>query len=172
MALGECTADSPEFGENIHDSLTNLWTPLLKKGMSKENKDKILKEYLVPDNYRLLQAPKLNAEISSAIADSVRGRDKKYVTVQQQLGQGITAVNRAMNLLLKGDNKIGVLKCLSDSCRILSDLHYFITKDRTKLITPSLDKIFLYVIQDASRDETLFGNGLSEKIKSSKAIER
>lgn len=171
-ALGESTSDSPEFGASIHDSLANLWLPLLKKGLTKDNKEKLLKEYLIPSNCKLLQAPKLNAEISAAVSEIVRGRDKKYVAVQQQLGQGITAVNRAMDVMLKSDNKIEALKHLSDGCRILADLHVFFTKDRIKLISPSLDKSFLHIIQDAERDESLFGTTLSEKIKASKAIEK
>lgn len=77
-----------------------------------------------------------------------------------------------MDTLLSSDNKIQALKYLSDGCRILTDLHYSLTKDRIKLITPSLEKSFLHVIQDSERDDTLFGNSLSEKIKASKAIER
>lgn len=171
-ALGESSSDTPEYGTSIHDSLANIWLPLLKKGMAKDTKDKILKEYLIPNNCKLLQAPKLNAEISAAVSEVVRGRDKKYVAVQQQLGQGIAAVSRAMDVLLKTDNKVEALKYLSDGCRILSDTHNFFTKDRMKLITPSLEKSFLHVIQDAERDESLFGGTLPEKIKASKAIER
>lgn len=171
-ALGESTSDTPEFGPSVHDSLATLWLPLLKKGMPKEAKEKLLKEYLVPSNCKLLQAPKLNAEISAAVSEVVRGRDKKYVAVQQQLGQGIAAVNRAMDVMLKNDNKIEALKYLSDGCRILSDLHNFFTKDRIKLVTPSLEKNFTHIIQDSERDESLFGNSLSEKIKAGKAIEK
>ncbi|CAG9137780.1 unnamed protein product [Plutella xylostella] len=76
-ALGASTSDTAEFGENIHSSLANLWTPLLKKGLQKEEKDNLLKNYLVPANCKLLQAPKLNAEISAAVSEVVRGRDKK-----------------------------------------------------------------------------------------------
>ncbi|KAI5639817.1 hypothetical protein NE865_07717 [Phthorimaea operculella] len=159
-ALGAATSDTPEFGENIHASLANLGTPLLKKGLPKEDKDKLLRNYLVPGNCRLLQAPKLNAEISAAVAEVVRGRDKKLCTFQQQLGTGTSAINKAMNTLLTSDDKILALKYLSDSCRILSDLHYCLSKDRIKLITPSLEKNFLHVIQDTERDETLFGSTL------------
>ncbi|KAI5638958.1 hypothetical protein NE865_08410 [Phthorimaea operculella] len=171
-ALGDAASDTPEFGPSVHDSLANIWQPLLKKGLTKEVKDKLLKEYLIPSNCKLLQAPKLNAEIAAAVSEGVRGRDKKYVAVQQQLGQGIAAVNRAMDVLLKSDNKVEALKYLSDSGRILSDLHSFFTKDRVKLVTPSLEKNFLHVVQDTQRDEFLFGNTLSEKIKASKAIEK
>lgn len=172
-ALGASTSEGPEYGEKIHENLAQLWLPLLKKGLSKEDKEKLLKNHLVPQNCNLLQAPKLNPEISAAIADSARNRDRKLVSSQQQLGAGITAINRAMDLLLgKELDKIRVIKHLSDACRILSDLHYRESQARIKLITPSLDKSFLNITQDTCRDETLFGTKLSEKIKASKTIEK
>ncbi|XP_063534267.1 uncharacterized protein LOC134744392 [Cydia strobilella] len=174
LALGESTEDTPEYGEKIHDNLSKLWLPLLKKGMTNETKDKIKKDYLVPDNCRLLQAPKLNVEISAAVPDMVRNRDKNLAATQQQLGHGIAAVNRAMDILIKcvDANGIEAMKHLSNGCRILCDLHASSTQSRIKLITPSLDKTFLQVIQDTERDDTLFGNKLSENIKAAKTIEK
>ncbi|XP_048000963.1 uncharacterized protein LOC125237813 [Leguminivora glycinivorella] len=174
LALGESTEDTPEYGENIHDNLTKLWSPLLKKGMTTEARDKILKDYLVPDNCRLLQAPKLNVEISAAVPDMVRNRDKNLAATQQQLGNGIAAINRAMDILIKcvDPNGIRAMKHLSNGCRILCDILASLTQNRIKLITPSLDKSFLQVIQDTERDETLFGNKLAEKIKAAKTIEK
>ncbi|KAL4717921.1 hypothetical protein ACJJTC_001339 [Scirpophaga incertulas] len=74
--------------------------------------------------------------------------------------------------LLKSDNKSRALKQLSNSCRLLTDLHFSFTKDRIKLVVPSLEKNIVHVIHDAERDETLFGNSLGEKIKACKAIEK
>lgn len=171
-ALGEPMDDTPEFGENIHENLAQRWQPILKKGLPKEAKDTLLKEYLVPSNCALLQAPKLNAEISAAITDMARNRDKKMELSQQLLGAGLTAVNRAMTLLITGEEKIQAVKILSDSCRILTHLHHADTEARIKMVTPGLEKSFLSIIKDNDRDSTLFGMKLSDKIKASKAIER
>lgn len=173
-ALGAKPEDDLEYGSQIHDNLSQLWLPLLKKGMAKEEKDKLLKNYLVPDNCRLLQAPKLNLEIAAAITESARGRDKKLASAQQQLGIGITAVNRALDSLISKEENCAMkaIKHLSDACRVLCDLHHTESQARIKLITPNLDKNFLNIIQDSHRDETLFGIKLAEKIKSSKTIEK
>jgi hypothetical protein len=174
-ALGDATDDVPKYGEKIHPDLAQRWLPLLRKGIEKESKDKLLKEYTIPENCKLLRAPSLNAEISAAVTDIARGRDKKIESSQQQLGIGISALNRAMTLLLTTEDKqskVQAIKILSDGCRILSDLHYTESQARIKLVTPGLDKVFLNVIQDVERDETLFGNKLSEKIKASKSIEK
>ncbi|XP_049882290.1 uncharacterized protein LOC126378144 [Pectinophora gossypiella] len=171
-ALGEAVDDTPKFGEKIHPNLAQRWLPLLRKGLTKEAKENLSKQYLVPENCPLLQAPKLNVEIAAAINEAVRNRDKKLETTQQQLGIGMSAINRAVTLLLTGDDKVAAIKHLSDGCRVLCDLHYMETQTRIKLITPGLAKPFLNVIQDSERDETLFGNKLPEKIKASKAIEK
>ncbi|KAI8433085.1 hypothetical protein MSG28_013943 [Choristoneura fumiferana] len=168
QALGDPSDDTPAYGPDIHEKLAQRWLPILKKGMPKDAKEQLLKEYSIPGNCKLLRAPTLNAEISAAVAETVRSRDKKIQAKQEQLGLGISAINRAMNTLLTSDDKVQAVKILSDGCRILSDLHFVETQVRTKLITPGLDKAFLSVIQDQDRDETLFGEKLSEKIKASK----
>ncbi|KAL0820918.1 hypothetical protein ABMA28_005578 [Loxostege sticticalis] len=172
-ALGEAVADVPKFGPKIHENLSQLWMPILKKGMDKELKDKLLKQNPAPENCSLLQAPKLNPEILAAVSDSARFRDKRIETVQQQLGAGITALNKGLELLLENDNdRLIAVKHLSDSCRILCDLHFVETEARKKYVTPGLDKSFLTIIQEIDRDDMLFGNKLPEKIKASRAIEK
>lgn len=172
MALGEASDDKPKFGPNINNNLAQRWTPLLRKGLSKESKEKLLKEYLIPENCQLLQAPKLNEEITAAIAEPTKNRDKKLESFQQQLGLGLTAINMGLSELLTGGNKIMSIKHISDGCRLLLDLHHLETKARKNMVTPGLTKSFLNIIQECERDETIFGNDLAEKIKASKAIER
>lgn len=171
-ALGEATDEKPLYGENIHHSLAQRWIPILKKGLAKDIKDKVLKEYLIPENCKLLKAPTLNPEVKAAVPEIVINRDKNIQSKQDQLGLGISALNKAITLLLLGEDKIQAIKILSDSCRILTDLHYVETQVRTRLITPCLDKSFTPLIKDHERDEMLFGEKLSETIKASKAIER
>lgn len=172
-ALGENTEEAPKFGPKIHENLSCLWLPILRKGLKKETKDKLIQEYLIPENCALLQAPKLNPEISAAISEGTRTRDKRVESVQQQLGLGITALNKGLEMLLdEGKDKLQAIKCLSDSCRLLCDMHFVETEARKKFVTPGLDKSFLNIMQDVERDEMLFGNKLSEKIKATKVIEK
>ncbi|XP_063896309.1 uncharacterized protein LOC135118385 [Helicoverpa armigera] len=172
-ALGETIEDIPTLGPKIHDKLSSLWLPILKKGINKETKEKLLKEYTIPENCTLLQAPKLNPEISAAVTEAARSRDKRVESVQQQLGQGIVALNKGLELLLDdGKDRLQAVKFLSDSCRLLCDLHHHETEARKRFITPGLDKSFLNIMQDVDRDEMLFGNKLSDKIKATKVIEK
>ncbi|CAK1595735.1 unnamed protein product [Parnassius mnemosyne] len=171
-AIGESTSDSPDYGDDIHGNLSQLWLPLLKKGIPIPSKDILMKDYPIPENCRLLQAPILYAEMSAAVPEMVRNRDKTLTASQQQLGTGNTAINRGMDLLLKSDNKVLAMKHLSNGCRLLCDSHYLTTQARVKLITPSLDKAFLNIVKESERDKSLFSSSLSEKIKAAKVIEK
>ncbi|XP_028159711.1 uncharacterized protein LOC114352323 isoform X1 [Ostrinia furnacalis] len=172
LALGDETGSTPIFGEKIHHSLAQRWDPILKKGLAKEAKDKLMKEYLIPENCSLLQAPKLNSEVAAAISEAARQRDKRKETDQQQLGLGTAAINKALTVMLTSDDKIEAIRILSDGCRILTDLHYQQTKSRISVINYSLAKPFLNVVQESERDNTLYGNKLGDKIKASRAIEK
>ncbi|XP_013174283.1 PREDICTED: uncharacterized protein LOC106122742 [Papilio xuthus] len=114
--------NTPKFGPKIHDKLAQLWQKILRKGLGKEAKDKLVKSYLISKNRSLLQAPKMNPEISAAVSDVSRRRDKKIKAVQQQLGQGISALTKGLELLLDDGNKLQAISFLSNSCRLLCDL--------------------------------------------------
>lgn len=75
-ALGDTTDEQPIYGENIHHTLAQRWIPLLKKGLAKDLKEKILKEYQIPENCKLLRAPTLNPEIKAAVSEIIFNRDK------------------------------------------------------------------------------------------------
>ncbi|KAL4719786.1 hypothetical protein ACJJTC_005177 [Scirpophaga incertulas] len=171
-ALGDAVVELPTYGEPVHQFLVQRLEPILKKGLLAEAKNKLLKEFNVPENCKLLKAPTLNPEISAALSDVTRNRDKNIQTKQEQLGLGITAISRAITSLLQSDDKALAVKILTDGCRILADLHYTETDVRKKLITPILEKPILSMIRDQDRDDTLFGNELPEKIKASRAIEK
>ncbi|CAK1591341.1 unnamed protein product [Parnassius mnemosyne] len=161
------------FGPDISDNLASRWTPILRKGLNKEDKESITKLYQIPANCDLLLAPTLNPEIGTAITEMAKNRDKKIEFFQQQLGIGLTALGRAMSLVLKDKGeKMQIIKNLNDAARILTDLHFNETQTRKKLITPTLDKSFLNVIKDVDHDEFLYGRNLSEKIKAVKIIEK
>lgn len=167
-ALEADTESDPEYGSKIHDVLSQKWVPLLEKGLPSNYRAKLNKKYLIPENCKLLQAPKLNADISAAIHERALNCDNVRVAIQQQLGIGITAVNRALDVIITRDDNyiINAVKYLSDACRLFCDLHHIETQSRIGRITPDLEEIYFNVVQGTKRDETLFGSNLPEKIKS------
>lgn len=75
--MGEATEDSPMHGPDIHSSLAERWLPILRKELSSEVKDKLLKDYAVPENCKMLKAPTVNPELRAAASDIAKNRDKK-----------------------------------------------------------------------------------------------
>ncbi|KAL4718238.1 hypothetical protein ACJJTC_018237 [Scirpophaga incertulas] len=173
LALGDLMPEKPKFGPPINKDIANLWTTILKSGLHKEYKEKLM-EQLIPENCPLLQAPKLNPEIMSSVPDSLKNRDKKIELEQQQLGMGISIITNTLTQLITSDeiDKIKIITMLSDAGRIFTDLHFTQTKTRRNLLFPSLDKTFLEAIKDIERDEYLYGSNLTEKIKTIKNCQR
>ncbi|XP_048002050.1 uncharacterized protein LOC125238689 [Leguminivora glycinivorella] len=174
QALGKPLKEKLKYGPNINGDLSKLWSPILKNGLGDyKERQHLLEKYMVPSNCVLLQAPKLNPEILATISEKQKNRDKKIGEEQQQLGHGITALNRALSLLATNTgDRATIINTLSEASQILSDLHHNQTQSRKKLITPILDKKFLDLIKDAERDEYLYGSDLSDKIKALKYAQK
>ncbi|XP_048479330.1 uncharacterized protein LOC105390343 isoform X2 [Plutella xylostella] len=174
-ALGDITPETPMYGEKIHETMAERWLPILRGGLPKEAAELLLNQYKIPENCKLLRAPPLSPEMISAISSTARSIDKKIENLQQQLGLGITAINRAMNILITGsgdkEDKVQTLRFLSDACRILCDLHYKDSESRSNLI-PKSKKSLLSVIPDVERDDSLLIFKLGEKIRASEIVKK
>lgn len=157
-------------GEVIHPSLAQQWNNILQKGLPNGIKDKLFKEYGVPDNCKLLKAPTLNEEVSAAVEYRARNRDKILESKHNQLGLGITAIGRALTVLLsRGENyEVNAMKHFNHGCRILLDLHSEETNSRRRLFTNDLKRSEVFRnlnIQELERDETLFGNKVLKMVR-------
>ncbi|KAJ8727384.1 hypothetical protein PYW07_001503 [Mythimna separata] len=171
-ALGDLMPEKPKYGAPINKDLARIWDTILKHGLTKENKLKLEKN--VPENCCLLKAPMLNPEIIASVSDTIINRDKKIETEQNQLGMGLTILGEALSMLINDNNtnRLKLISQLSDAARILTDLHYIQTKSRKNLIFPALDKKILEIVKEVERDDYLYGNNLSEKIKALQACQR
>ncbi|KAI8427327.1 hypothetical protein MSG28_001906 [Choristoneura fumiferana] len=87
QALGDLMPEKPSYGPPINSDLARIWSTILKNGIQKESKDKLI-DKLMPENCILLKAPKLNPEIAASISDNIVNRDKKIEMEQNQLGIG------------------------------------------------------------------------------------
>ncbi|XP_052743472.1 uncharacterized protein LOC112045019 isoform X4 [Bicyclus anynana] len=161
----------PSIDLKMQDTL-NLHAQILKKGLKKDTKEALFKQYIIPEKFSLLHAPKLNPELSEAVTERIRAIDARVVVAQEQLGQGIAALYEGLELLINDSKENLAIKALSDSCQILCDLHHMQTQSRRNLIETNVDKELLNVLQDLERDAFLFGNHLSETIKECKEKEK
>ncbi|KAI8423337.1 hypothetical protein MSG28_014351 [Choristoneura fumiferana] len=93
---------------------------------------------LVPENCQLLSPPLLNGEVNAAINEACKNRDKTLANKQKELGLALTALGLAITELLKeSPDNIKIMKLLSDTGRILTDLHHGENITRNKSNDPN-----------------------------------
>ncbi|CAK1600777.1 unnamed protein product [Parnassius mnemosyne] len=173
-ALGDTTSSEKGYGDEIHPEIVKRVEEILLSGISQnEEKEKLMKKYLIPKNVMLLDAPKLNVELNGLLSDSIKNRDKRVKDRQQLLGTALSAILIMTDNIIKNNvDKIPTIAILSDVARLLSELHYQDTVTRRKLITPNLDKNIHSSIETAKRDCYLFGEKFNENVKTATAIKR
>ncbi|KAJ2949382.1 hypothetical protein O0L34_g15294 [Tuta absoluta] len=171
--LGEAKQSEEAFGKKIPSEISERWGKILVEGLAKEQKEALLTKMLVPENFIMAKAPKLNPEVASVLMDAAKNRDRRLEKMQNQLGAGIAGLANLTSELINSDlSKIEIIKKLSETNQILLDLHYEETINRRKLIIPMLDKSFINIIQSVKRDKYLFGDNLGENIRSTKSLEK
>lgn len=171
--LGEDPTISNNFGAEIHKDLAVRLEHTAIHGLSKEQRKEITEKYLLPSNCKLINAPVLNAEIKAAISDINAKRDKNIEIRQKQVSTAISCLSQAINSLIsKSDNDPELIRMLMDTERILCDLQYHDSTIRRNFILSSLKKDMKDQLQNTKPDLYLFGENLSEAIKTAKAINK
>lgn len=172
--LGADHSQKVVYGENLHKDVASRWNHILLNGLPKEEKTDILKLYLPAENCLFMKAPKINAEIKSAIPEAVYKKDAYNESKQNQMASCLSALGKALNLALHQGNTIPqeIIKHLSDAGRILCDTHYRESLTRRFNIINSLSKQKRDVIKNTKIDEHLFGADLCNHLKSSKEISK
>lgn len=171
--LGDAPKTEDPLGPPIHKDIANRWQEILAKGLQKEVKDQIMKLYSVPNNCDLLLAPTLNPEVKAAIREVMAKRDSALMYQQKQLGVAISALGTAVNsILLNETSKQKILKPISDACRILCDIHFHETKTRRHFVITSINTELKDSLVNTVRDNQLFGDNVTEKIKTAKSIQK
>ncbi|XP_060810609.1 uncharacterized protein LOC132904382 [Amyelois transitella] len=116
VLLGSAPKIDNKFGKPTHKDLASRWQDILSKGLSKDEKDRLLNEYLIPENCDMLVAPSLNAEVKVALADNMVKRDSSLLAKQKQLSVAIAAINQAIEMTISKESHTKILKPLSDAC--------------------------------------------------------
>lgn len=172
IALGNPSCSDKSYSESIHPEIIRRVENVLTSGLEKERKDELLKKYLIPNNFALLEAPKLNRELEGLLSDPIKERDKRIEERQQQLGVALSAVLSCLDNFVKVDPNPAKIEVLTDVARLLSDLHYNDTCTRKKLVAVNLDKDIVKTTESAKRDSFLFGERFNEDVKTANAIKK
>ncbi|XP_063363523.1 uncharacterized protein LOC134655494 [Cydia amplana] len=171
--LGDAPREETPMGPPIHKDIASRWQNILAKGLSKELKESLTKEYLIPNNCDLLMAPTLNPEVRVALPDPLVKRDTSLLYKQKQLGIALSALASVTEMVLANEtSKQKLLKPLSDACRILCDSHFTETRTRRGFIISSINAKLKQTLIDSNRDKLLFGENVSEKLKAAKTIQQ
>lgn len=174
MALLGDAPEEVKYGPDLLPQLCSRWQGIIKKGLDKDEKSKIIKKYPPPENFKILDAPKLNAEAQAAAGESVIKRDKAIELKQKQVSCALTAIGLALNKVCKSPSgNQDIISLLSDSARLLCDYHYNESSTRKLFLLTGLEnKTAREALKNTEVDQWLFGENLAEKLKASKAIEQ
>jgi hypothetical protein len=171
-ALGESTSGARLYGPEVHNEIYNTQSKILLEGLAKQNKQDLLEAVLIPSNCKLLDAPKLNSELTALLNAPSRSRDKLLEDRQQELGLAIGGISNILNSLSKKEiDKFNIIKQLTNVSRILCHLHFQYTEIRRKLVNPFLDRNLVESLKENKREEFLYSN-LDTSVKSYSAIKR
>lgn len=171
-ALGEPTNTEVRFGPSINSQILERFEKILIEGMKAEDKERILKELCFPENGKLMQAPKLNMELTGVLTPAMKLRDKMLEERQEDTGYVIATLCQTINMMKSPNvNVMAVVKNLSDATRLLCNLHFKYTDIRKKLISPLLDKNLDLNLKDNKRSEWLYSK-LDDAVKSVSAIKK
>ncbi|XP_045492703.1 uncharacterized protein LOC123692103 [Colias croceus] len=171
--LGDAPKTDTSLGPAIHKDVASRWQDILSKGLPKEIKDILYKEYLVPNNCDLLLAPALNPEVKAALPEALIKRDTSLSYRQKQLGVALSALATVTQMVIANEtSKQKILKPLSDACRLLCDSHHAETRTRRKFVISSINTKLKDALIETKRDALLFGDNISDKLKAAKSIQQ
>ncbi|CAG4993849.1 unnamed protein product [Parnassius apollo] len=168
--LGEINIEQ-EKGPPLHPEIANRWTPILSKGLKKEDKRELMQKYMPFENVPRLIAPTLNPECISAISASMLKRDTIIKEKQKQIAAVLTAIGSGLESILKNGDKIEIIRNINDASKLLCDYFQSETNNRKILITNAVNHNLKETLKGDS-DMFLFGTNLAERIKNAKIIQR
>ena len=163
---------------NLHSALEPIWSHILVFGLLKEESDKLFSKYDLPGNCKLLNPPKINAEVEASMNAFHKLRDDTHYQYQAQLGKAISALGSAMNTLLEVEDTFTksvrekLLSNVSDTGRMLCKISNGMTIKRRQLIAPLMNKQISNMVENVPPGEFLFGPDLGEKVQALKAMEK
>ncbi|XP_024877335.1 uncharacterized protein LOC112458126 [Temnothorax curvispinosus] len=181
--IGKRVAEDRVLAPAIPKSIAVRLEDILKKGLPKEEREKLIKEHAPPKNCVLIDPPKLNEEVKVSIAEPSRKRDDRIVDKQKKITACLALMGSSIVDVInnskadKGTSilppaQIALVKKLSEAARLLADLQRDETLTRRSLILATINSSQKEVLESSTADEWLFGQKLDERLKAAKTIER
>ncbi|CAH2207500.1 jg4303, partial [Pararge aegeria aegeria] len=86
--------------EDLHKDLNARWNHILIKGLDKEVRSELCKQYIPPQNCGNIRAPKLNPVIQHFLSDVNKKKEVFNENKQNQLSSCLSALGQALNKIL------------------------------------------------------------------------
>lgn len=180
-AIGERVAQEREMAPAIPKSIAVRIEDILKKGLPKEEREKLLKTHVPPSNCSLIDPPMLNDEIKASISEPILKRDDQIVEKQKKITACLSSLGSAIADIINNNTSVAelkklpplqmsLIKKLSEASRLLTDLQRDESLTRRSLILASISASQKETLKSASTDEWLFGQNLGDRLKA--AVER
>ncbi|CAK1595988.1 unnamed protein product [Parnassius mnemosyne] len=171
--LGTDPLTTVTFRKDIQKDLAIRLEFIATSGLTKELRKELLESHLPPANCKMIDAPSLNPEIKAAITEVIVKRDKAIQAKQKQICSAIACLSEAITLLLSKDTKDPtILKLLMDTARILCDSQHKDSVTRRSFILATLKRELKDQMQLTKIDNLLFGQELSDTLRTAKAINK
>ncbi|RLU25337.1 hypothetical protein DMN91_001493 [Ooceraea biroi] len=148
-AIGERVAQERVMASAIPQSIAIRIEDILKKGLPKEEREKLLKAHAPPLNCTLIDPPKLNEEIKASISEPLSKRDERIVEKQKKISACLSSLGSAISDILDSNtgtkdsrklspSQISLIKKLSETSRLLADLQRDESSTRRSLILAAI----------------------------------
>lgn len=169
--LGEDPSAVIEYGPEIHKDLASRFEHIVANGLEASQRKELFAKYLTPSNCTRVAAPILNAEIKAALPENMVKRDKALEMKQKQLATAISCLASVMtDQFTSTQINQGLLQKLMDTTRMLCDMQHTDSKTRRNFAIFSVKKEMKEHLASTKIDKYLFGDNLSEALKTAKAV--
>lgn len=163
-----------------NELVTDQWRDLIRKGLSIEQRELLLRKYSPPETLAFLKAPKLNPEFKSGLkSNSVSKRDEYNDKDQEQAGIALCSFGEAISDLLKPEIQrslapevCSVVCKINEGAKILADLFYRLSLSWRAQILPTLNILAKNTAEHILPDELLFGEIFGEEMKKAATLEK
>lgn len=175
--LGDDPEQIPTKIPEVNEAIVTRWNYMLKNGITLDDKTKLRNQYKFPSNLELTP-PEVNQELVPILTPIHKKRDQCYLEFQNEIGYGLTALSTGLNVILEHNENIPkdirekILTPLWNAGRIFTNLNHEVTQTRRNLLIPLLNKSVKEIAEKTNSTNLLFGEGLGEKIKCAKILEK
>lgn len=173
--LGANPEQATPKGISLNTDIVSRWSSYLTEGLTAETKQELKKKWAIPEDFPILNAPKINPEIQPLLTGTESTKDSIFQHIQTELGLGLSAMGTALNKILDNDLsniKDDILPGLVDSAKLIAQAHFLLTQHRKHQIYPLLNTPMQKVARECPSDSVLFGKDFADKCKSATVMKK